>query len=85
MASKNIASDIDRRTELPAARETEKHHLTHRQLLDFAREAGRFETMTLVLGYCGLRFGKVAVLRRTCCHATSPWRRAGAWWMSTQT
>lgn len=34
------------------------------QLLDLARATGGFETLTLVLGYCGLRFGEAAALRR---------------------
>jgi integrase len=64
LASRNIAAEIDRRHDLPETAEAEQHYLTHAQLLDFAREAGRFEAMTLVLGYCGLRFGEAAALRR---------------------
>jgi integrase len=64
LASKNVAAEISPRHDLPEAPETEQHHLTHAQLFDFASRAGRFETMTLVLGYCGLRFGEAAALRR---------------------
>jgi integrase len=32
--------------------------------LGLARATDRFETLTLVLGYCGLRFGEAAALRR---------------------
>lgn len=64
LASKNIASEISPRHDLPEAPETEQHHLTHAQLIEFASETGRFKTMTLVLGYCGLRFGEAAALRR---------------------
>ncbi|WP_243709919.1 tyrosine-type recombinase/integrase [Mycobacterium marinum] len=64
LASKNIAAEISPRHDLPEAPETEQHHLTHAQLLQFASKAGRFETLTLVLGYCGLRFGEAAALRR---------------------
>jgi integrase len=64
LASTNVAAEISPRHDLPEANETEQHPLTHRQLLEFAREAGRFETLTLVLGYCGLRFGEAAALRR---------------------
>jgi len=64
LAAKNIAAEINRRHDLPETTEAEQHHLTHAQLLDFAREAGRFETMTLILGYCGLRFGEASALRR---------------------
>jgi integrase len=64
LASKNISAEIDRRHDLPETAEAEQHYLTHAQLLDFAGEAGRFETLTLILGYCGLRFGEAAALRR---------------------
>jgi len=64
LAAKNVAAEIDRRTELPETMETQQHYLTHRQLLDLAGAAGRFQTLTLVLGYCGLRFGEAAALRR---------------------
>lgn len=64
LATKNVAAEIDRRHELPKTEESERHYLTHRQLLDLARETGRFETLTLILGYCGLRFGEAAALRR---------------------
>ncbi|WP_310773410.1 tyrosine-type recombinase/integrase [Mycobacterium sp. Z3061] len=63
LASKNIAAEIDRRHDLPEP-EVKQHYLTHAQLLDLAGAAGRFGTMTLVLGYCGLRFGEAAALRR---------------------
>lgn len=39
-------------------------YLTHEQLLVLADAAGRFDVLTLVLGYCGLRFGEAAALRR---------------------
>ena len=56
---------MERRHDLPKSGESERHYLTHRQLLDLAREnTGSFETVTLVLGYCGLRFGEAAALRR---------------------
>jgi integrase len=64
LASKNVAAEIERRHDLPKTGESERHYLTHRQLLDLARETGRFEAMTLVLGYCGLRFGEAAALHR---------------------
>ncbi|GAS88886.1 tyrosine-type recombinase/integrase [Mycolicibacterium brisbanense] len=64
LASKNIAAEISPRNDLPEAPETEQHYLTHAQLIQLASETGRFETMTLVLGYCGLRFGEASALRR---------------------
>jgi hypothetical protein len=38
----------------PETTEAEQGYLTHPQLLDLARETARFETLTLVLGYCGM-------------------------------
>ena len=64
LASKNVAAEIDRRRELPEAGEAEQKYLTDTQLLDLARAAGRFETLTLILGYCGLRISEAAALRR---------------------
>ncbi|AGL30511.1 phage integrase family protein [Mycobacterium tuberculosis EAI5/NITR206] len=41
-----------------------RRYLTHAELLMLARATGRFETLTLVLGYCGLRrvYGSVRLL-----------------------
>jgi integrase len=64
LASKNVVADIDRRTDLPTEHAREIRSLTHAQLLGLAACAGRFETLTLVLGYCGIRFGEAAALRR---------------------
>ncbi|OBJ12096.1 hypothetical protein A5624_11590 [Mycobacterium sp. 1482292.6] len=64
LASKNVVAEINRRHDLPEPPEADQHYLTHAQLLDFARETARFEAMTLILGYCGLRFGEAAALRR---------------------
>ena len=64
LASKNVAAEIDRRLDLPETGEAEQKYLTHVQLLDLSRAAARFETLTLVLGYCGLRFSEVTALRR---------------------
>lgn len=50
--------------ELPQRTERERRYLTHAELLALARATGRFETLTLVLGYCGLRFGEAVALRR---------------------
>jgi integrase len=62
--AKNVAAEIDRKTDLPEAGESERHYLGHTELQQLARHTGRFETLTLVLGYCGLRFGEVIALRR---------------------
>jgi integrase len=63
LAAKNIAADINRRHDLPETGDAEQRYLTHTQLLHLAGETGRFETLTMVLGYCGLRFGEAAALR----------------------
>jgi integrase len=62
--SKNVALEIRRDQDLPEQTERERKYLTHAELLKLARATGRFETLTLVLGYCGLRFGEAAALRR---------------------
>jgi integrase len=62
--AKNVAAEINRTADLPEATEAERRYLTHAELQALARHAGRFETLTLVLGYCGLRFGEAVALRR---------------------
>lgn len=64
LVSKNVAAGISPRNDLPPQPEAEQHYLTHAQLLPFAAATDRFEALTLVLGYCGLRFGEAAALRR---------------------
>jgi integrase len=84
LATKNIAAEINRRHDLPETRETEQHYLTHPQLLDLARETRRFEALTLVLGYCGLRFGEAAALRRKDIRDREITVRASATYVSQQ-
>jgi integrase len=62
--AKNVAAEIKRDEDLPAQVERERRYLTHAELLRLAKATERFETLTLVLGYCGLRFGEAAALRR---------------------
>lgn len=62
--AKNVAAGINRNEDLPRQAERERRYLPHAGLLKLAKAAGRFETLTLVLGYCGLRFGEAAALRR---------------------
>jgi integrase len=64
LASKNVVAEIDRRTDLPTEHAKEIRFLTHAQILGLAGRTGRFEALTLVLGYCGIRFGEAAALRR---------------------
>jgi integrase len=62
--AKNVALEIKRTEDIPQQTERERRYLSHAELLRLARATGRFETLTLVLGYCGLRFGEAAALRR---------------------
>ena len=62
--AKNVALEIKRSEDLPQQTERERRYLSHAELLGLARATDRFETLTLVLGYCGLRFGEAAALRR---------------------
>lgn len=57
--SANPADGID----LPTLPETEQRYLSHEQLHRLAVASGRFRTLVLALGYCGLRFGEAAALR----------------------
>lgn len=61
---KNVAAEIKRDEDLPEVSEPERRYLTHAELLKLSKATGRFEALTLVLGYCGLRFGEAAALRR---------------------
>jgi len=62
--AKNVALEIKRTEDIPQQTERERRYLSHAELLRLARATGRFETLTLVLGYCGLRFREAAALRR---------------------
>lgn len=62
--AKNVAAEISRTQDLPQQTARERRYLTHCELLRLAKATGRFETLTLVLGYCGLRFGEAVALRR---------------------
>jgi len=62
--AKNVASEVKRDEDLPPPVDVERKYLTHSELLNLAAAADRFQTLTLILGYCGLRFGEAAALRR---------------------
>lgn len=62
--SKNVAKGIERKTDLPTEHERQQHALTLEQLIGLADTMERFGTMTLVLGFVGIRFGEAAALRR---------------------
>ncbi len=66
--AKNVANGI----ELPRKTASDHRYLTHQQLLQLAEyvmgtasdeTAADFWTLTLVMGYCGLRFGEAIALR----------------------
>jgi integrase len=61
--AKHIPSNPAEGVDLPTLPETEQRYLTHEQLHRLAVASGRFRTLVLVLGYCGLRFGEAAALR----------------------
>lgn len=62
--AKNVALEIKRVEDLPEQAERERRYLSHAELLMLAKAADRFETLALVLGHCGLRFGEAVALRR---------------------
>lgn len=62
--SKNVALELSRAQDLPRQVERERRYLTHEELLKLARATDRYFTLTLVLGYCGIRFGEAVALRK---------------------
>jgi integrase len=61
--AKHLAANPADGIELPHKPEAAQRYLTHEQLQRLAVASGRFRTLVLVLGYCGLRFGEAAALR----------------------
>ena len=59
--ARNVAAEI-KRPKITTA-ERERRYLNHAELSSCGATE-RFETLTLVLGYCGLRFGEAVALRR---------------------
>lgn len=59
LLARNPALEVD----LPRMSTKDRRYLTHDQLGDLADLCGPHRTMTLVLGYCGLRWGEAAALR----------------------
>lgn len=49
--------------QLPRLVKADKQYLTHEQVHALADECGRYRTLILVLGYCGLRWGEAVALR----------------------
>jgi integrase len=48
---------------LPRMPEADNRYLTHEQLERVAKACGPYDSLVLVLGYCGLRWGEAAALR----------------------
>lgn len=63
MRTDRIARNVADGIELPRKGASEHRYLTHKELQRLAAATGRFQTLTLVLGYCGLRFGEAVALR----------------------
>jgi integrase len=61
--AKRLTLDPCDGVELPGKDAPEKRFLTHDQLVALADASGHFQTMVLVLGYTGIRFGEAAALR----------------------
>jgi integrase len=61
--AKHLSANPAIGVELPRKHETERRYLTHEHLHRLAVASGRFRTLVLVLGYCGLRFGEAAALQ----------------------
>lgn len=63
MVTKNVAADVERKHDLPAEHGRTQHALTHAQLLGLVAHMDRYATLTLVLGYTGIRLGEAVALR----------------------
>lgn len=60
---RNVALEVKRSQDLPQQVERERKYLSHKELINLANATEGFEVLTLVLGYCGIRFGEAAALR----------------------
>jgi integrase len=63
---RRLASNPASGVKLPRMPTKEPRYLTHQQLEHLAERCGPYRTLTLVLRYCGLRFGEAAALRVRC-------------------
>lgn len=61
--SRNVALELKRSEDLPRITESPRRYLSHEELISLASSTKGFETLTLILGYCGLRFGEAIALR----------------------
>jgi integrase len=60
---RRIATNPAAGTKLPRLPSKARRYLDHNQLADLAHECGPHETLVLLLGYSGLRWGEAAALR----------------------
>jgi hypothetical protein len=70
--AKNVAAEIKRDEDLPSPTERERRYLTHAELSKLAKASDRFETLTLILGYCGLRSAVCGLRSAVCGSARRP-------------
>lgn len=63
VADRRVLANPARGIKLPRRRPRSRVYLTHEQVHTLAREAKRYETLILVLAYCGLRWGEATGLR----------------------
>jgi len=60
---RRIHNNPCRDVKTPKKISSEHTYLSHQQLHSLAKEAGKHQTMVLVLGYCGLRWGEAIGIR----------------------
>lgn len=60
---RRLLANPARGVSLPRKGTKEHTYLSHQQVDDLARAAGKYETLILVLAYCGLRWGEATALR----------------------
>ena len=64
LVTKNVASQLERKYDLPTEHGREQHALTREQLLGLVSHMRLYATLTLVLGCVGIRTGEAFALRR---------------------
>ncbi|WP_241178003.1 tyrosine-type recombinase/integrase [Mycolicibacterium nivoides] len=65
LVTKNVASQLERKYDLPTEHGREQHALTREQLLGFVSHMRLYATLTLILGCVGIRTGEAFALRRS--------------------
>jgi integrase len=82
--TKNVALEIKRSEDLPRPTERARRYLSHEELINLANNTQGFEALTLILGYCGLRFGEATALRRKDVHTAELVIRSSATYITKQ-